>query len=126
MTFTEHIWRTPSRTLGRAVERPPVQGRVKRRGHMDSAKSGPAWALQAMAHSTNSEFAIDRWLSGRKRRFAKRHSAFGTVGCPGKSNSFNEFPDRVNWLSLAREALFWALAGTIVGTAGVAESDSIR
>ncbi len=37
-----------------------LSGRVRGRGHMDSAKSGPAWALQAIAHSTNSEFAIDR------------------------------------------------------------------
>ena len=44
----------------------------------------------------------------------------------GKSNHFNEFPDRVIWLPLARKAVSWRLAGTTVGTAGVAESDSIR
>jgi hypothetical protein len=35
---------------------------------------------------------------------------------PRKSSAFNHFLDRASWLLFAPRALFWELAGTILGT----------
>ena len=57
-----------------------------------------------------------RLPESRVRRFAKRKSASRTSSIFLANPHFQHFANRATWLPLALEALFWRVAGTIVGT----------